>query len=656
MGASEDYDIVGWQSGFGLSTELLKQENDMNNSYRLLITVALVVAALLVRALPGQAQGLPKDPAEREKVIAQIMQGNARQITLFDRTGKEVGTVGPKDLYNQPVLSPDNKRVAVIKTDLSIEKENNDLWIFDIATGKGTQITMSREREGASSPAWSPDGSQIAFAALRNGYFGVYRTPSNGTGTEELLYKASAPVTITDWSIDGRFIGYFSTDLGGGALFALPLEGTGERKPIEIFKSPKQVQGVRFSPDSRYVAYTSNETGKTEVYIRPFDPAAAPGAAPAKGPWQISEQGGQGMSFFRRDGKEFYFLAADRSIMAVPVTLSPDFKFEKPRVLFRPAESALTGVAPGTAMISRDGDRVVIAVPPPQLRQLTIYDREGKVVSKVGPPGFYQQPGFSPDGKHLVVMRTDGKTSNLDIWTFDVETGKGYAITDDVPPENAPIFSPDGKQVAYVSTREQYAGIYRKAWDGTGEEEMVFRYTPGAGMVLTDWSPNGQFMTFYTGVLNLVNLRGQEKVLDRKAIEWLREDYDAVDGRFSPDGRYLAFLSNEKTVDKLELYVRPFDPNKPNAPAGPAVQVSKNGAMGMVFWRQDMKEMFFMTRDWEVMSVDITAGPTFQAGTPKLLFKMPGPLPGNPAQWKNITPDGQRFVFAMPPAPGGAPR
>src|SRR5205085_1232886 len=104
------------------------------------------------------------------------------------------------------------------------------------------------------------------------------------------------------------------------------------------------------------------------------------------------------------------------------------------------------------------------------------------------------------------------------------------------------------------------------------------------------------FLTFYTGVLNLVNLRPEEKALDRKAIEWLREDYDVVQGRFSPDEHYLAFLSNEKSVDKTELYVRPFDANKPDAPTGPAVQVSKNGAMGMVFWRQDGKEMYFMTR------------------------------------------------------------
>ena len=140
----------------------------------------------------------------------------------------------------------------------------------------------------------------------------------------------------------------------------------------------------------------------------------------------------------------------------------------------------------------------------------------------------------------------------------------------------------------------------------------------------------------------------EEKALDRKAIEWLREDYDVVDGRFSPDGRYLAFLSNEATINKADVYVRPFDASKPETPAGPAVQVSKNGAIGMISWRQDGKEMYFLTRDWEVMAVDVATTPTFQAGTPRPLFKLPGPLPGNPPQWNNVSRDGQRFVFAVP--------
>ncbi len=330
-----------------------------------------------------------------------------------------------------------------------------------------------------------------------------------------------------------------------------------------------------------------------------------------------------------------------------PFGATPTFDFGKPKLLFRPPDAI--PISPGLANISRDGERVVIAVPPPQLRQITILDRQGKVVKTVGEPGLYLQPGLSPDGNHVVVMRNDPKTSNQDIWTYDVATGKGYAITNDPPPENAPVWSPDGKRVAYVSTRGNYAGIYTKAWDGTGEEEFLFRYTPGAGMVLTDWSKDGKFMTFYTGVLVLVPLRADEKALDRKAIDWLREEYDAIQGRFSPDMTHMAYLSNEINSQTLEVYVRPFDASKPDAAApGKAVQISKNGALGMIFWRQDGKEMYFLTRDWEVMAVDVTTTPTLQAGTPRLLFKLPGPLVGNPAQWKNVSPDGQQFVFAMP--------
>jgi Tol biopolymer transport system component len=288
-------------------------------------------------------------------------------------------------------------------------------------------------------------------------------------------------------------------------------------------------------------------------------------------------------------------------------------------------------------------------MPLPQLRQLTVFDRQGKVLSTVGQPALYVQPGFSPDGTRAVVMKNDPQTGNQDIWTVELGSGKATAVTSDTPPGNAPIWSPDGKQVAYVSTRQSYAGIYKKNADGTGEEELLFRYTPGAGMVLTDWSPDGKFLTFFTGVLVVVPLRPEVKALDRQAIDWLREDYDVVQGRFSPDGRFIAYLSNETEQDRMQVYVRPFDANKPEAPPpGSSVQVSKNGAIGMVFWRQDSKEMYFMTRDWEVMAVDISTAPTFTAGTPKLLFKLPGPLPGNPAQWKNVSRDGEKFIFAMP--------
>jgi Tol biopolymer transport system component len=609
------------------------------------LTAAALAAALLA-PIASHAQ-LPRDPVERARVVAQIMEMNARQLTLFDRQGRPVTTVGTRDLYNQPVFSPDATRMAVVRPDL--EKETNDLWVIDNASGKAIQLTVSKTRENAGSPAWSPDGKQIAYVALRDGYFGLYRKASNAQGDEELLYKGSAPMTLTDWSQDGKYLTYFSTDLTGGGLYALPLAGSGERKPIEVYRNKWQNQGPRLSPDSRIMTYTSNVSGRPEVYAIPFDPAAAPGAAPAAGPWQISDQGGTGMVFWRKDGKELYYLGADRAVMVVQVNSGASPQFGKPQVLFRPTADIAPGIGPGTASVSRDGERFVIAVPRPQLRQLTVYDRSGKALSKVGEPGFYNQANISPDGARAVVMRVDPRTGNNDIWTVDLASGKGTPITNDNDPQNAPIWSPDGKQVAYVSTHEGISSIYRKAADGTGEAEQVFSYTPGAGMVLTDWSSDNKFMTFFTGVIVLVPIGNNQKASERKEIDWLREDYDAGLGRFSPDNRYIAFLSNEADPDRGEVYVRPFDPNKPDAPvSGPAIRVTKDGALGMIAWRQDGKELYYMTRNWEVMAVDVETTPTFKVGTPRMLFSLPGPLPGNPMQWKNVSPDGQRFLFAMP--------
>jgi Tol biopolymer transport system component len=596
----------------------------------------VTIAFLLLTAAYAQAQ-LPTDPEQRAKIIAQNLQANSSQLTLFDRDGKTLGTIGSKDLQDQPVFSPDGKRLALVRQDL--DKETNDVWVIDNATGKATRITASERGDRVRQPVWSPDGSRIAYVMRRQSGYGIYEKLSDGTGTEQLLLKTEGSSDLGDWSMDGKYLSYAARDLLGSTVYVLPL--TGERKPIEIFQSKFQIGVPRLSPDDRFVSYTSNETGRDELYVRPF-------SADARTQWKISDDGG-GSGRWRRDGKELYYNAADRGIMAVSITTSRDFEFGKPKLLFRPALEV--GNAPNN--ITRDGDRIVIAVPPSALRQLTVFDRAGRVVAKVGPPGIYGQPNFSPDGKNIAVMRTDPQKGKVDIWNYEVATGKGTAITNDNFPTTAPVWSPDGKQIAYVSTRQSYASIYRKSADGSGEEEQLFRYTPGADVILTDWSPDGKFLTFYTGVLLLVPLDPNVKPLDRKAFEWLREDYDAAVGRFSPDGRYIAFLSNEeeKDVSTFQVYVRPFDASKPETyPPGKAIKISNNksGAWVMVFWRQDGKELIYMTRDLEVMSVDVTTTPSFQAGTPKLLFKMEGSFPQSLARGKNVTSDGQRFVFSMP--------
>jgi hypothetical protein len=241
--------------------------------------------------------------------------------------------------------------------------------------------------------------------------------------------------------------------------------------------------------------------------------------------------------------------------MTVEVTGGAPPQFAKPKVLFRPPADIAPGIGPGNASVTRDGERFVIAVPRPQLRQLTVYDRSGKVVSKVGEPGFYNQPNMSPDGdaRSADAQRSaHRKRGHLDDGSGERQGNGDHQRYD---PQNAPIWSPDGKQVAYVSTHESLSSIYRKSADGTGEAEQVFSYTPGAGMVLTDWSSDNRFMTFYTGVIVLVPIGNNQKPSSAKRSTGCARTTTPASGRFSPDNRYIAFMSNEADVDKGEVYV-----------------------------------------------------------------------------------------------------
>jgi Tol biopolymer transport system component len=617
----------------------------------ILTTVSLCFAALSEPVLGQElnAEAKSKEAVEaRTKRNAQIFQNNASVLTFLDRYGKHTGQIGERALYDVAILSPDGKRVATIKEDL--ENESADLWIFDVATGAVTRFTTSVRTEFVDAPVWSPDSSRLAYTSIRKGQEGIYLRAANGQGAEELLYKnPGAFLGLTDWSSDGRFLTFAISDIKGGTLYVLPLGGGPDRKPTEIFHSELRVSDPHFSPDGRYLSYTVlDKADKGEVFVRPSDPTVN------AGPWQISN-GSFSPGFWVRGGKELYYVARDQSVMATEVSTSPSFSFTKPTVLFRQQLAV-----PETLMhISADGNRFLVLPPArgQELQQITIFDQGGQVVKKVGEPALYSIGAFSPEGNRLLVMKKDLDTGQEDLWVLDIDTAKGTRITNDTRFKATPLWSPDGKYILYTALLDGDWPIYRKAADGTGKEEVLFRHTPGAFIGLSDISPDGKFLVCDSGgVILLVPLTVSDPAA-RKPIEYLREEFDDGIGRISPDGRFIAYRSDEAKPEQFEIYVRPFDAAKP-VPDDKKWRVSKDGVFGnstlfgfpaMLHWRGDGKEIFFRGReldsnDLKMMAADVETSPNFRVGTPKVLFRVAGPITSGLGA---ITRDGQRFVLPI---------
>jgi Tol biopolymer transport system component len=239
--------------------------------------------------------------------------------SLFNREGKPLSAT-PAPLTNPSVdLSRDGASLAVVR--------DNDLWIRDLVRDTETRFTTSTNQDLIG--IWSPDGKQIAYVSRRGAgnIAGLYLKPSNGTTAEQPLLELERSIYANDWSRDGRFLIYADSVTNTNMdLSYLPMDAPKDsRKPTTYLQEPFNQKQAQFSPDGRFVAYASDESGNFEIYVRPFPDAST-------GKWTVSAGGGVEPRW-NKDGTELYYFSG-RKLMAVAVKTAGGFSMGTPKELF----------------------------------------------------------------------------------------------------------------------------------------------------------------------------------------------------------------------------------------------------------------------------------------------------------------------------------
>ena len=266
------------------------------------------------------------------------------QLVWVDRSGKPEGTVTDPGLYFSPSLSRDERRLAV---DLSNTTDGQgDIWIHDLARNVSTRLTYEETNESA--PQWSPDDKRIIYYAAAQGMGNIFEIQSGGTGQSQLLVDDELEKRPTDVSLDGRWIVFNSAGGASGTGADIGVWSVSEKKATQWLATPFNEQCAQLSPDGKWIAYQSDESGRSEIYVRAFPDSDQK--------WMISNGGGI-MPAWRGDGREIYYVSLDREMMAVEVTPGASFETASPVVLF----DAPVRIHPTIQYdVSRDGQRFLL--------------------------------------------------------------------------------------------------------------------------------------------------------------------------------------------------------------------------------------------------------------------------------------------------------
>lgn len=269
-------------------------------------------------------------------------------VVWVDRDGGTMPLLEERGSYGNPRLSPDGTRLS-----LTVLRDDNwDVWVYDLERGVSTRLTFEDSID--TEQIWSPDGEYVIFSSDRDGPDNLYRKRSDGSGELERVVEADSPLWASSWSNDGRFVAYMMATTALD-LWVAPTDGSGT--PELFLSTPFAESDADFSPDGRWLAYGSNESGRSEVYVRPFPPGG--------GKWQVSDGGG-GYPRWSGDGRELFY-RTDEGIMVASVEGTGDtFRAGKPQSVL---EGTFRGGLGGLALagntfadwdVTPDGQRFIM--------------------------------------------------------------------------------------------------------------------------------------------------------------------------------------------------------------------------------------------------------------------------------------------------------
>jgi Tol biopolymer transport system component len=482
-------------------------------------------------------------------------------------------------------LSPDGTQVVSVATIDGVSR----LWLRQLSAATGEVLIGT---EGALYPFWSPDGRSIGFFALGK----LKRIDLDGGPPREL---ADAPQGRGGaWSRDGVIL--FTPTSGRTPLFQVAATG-GEAMPFtRLLDEQTSHRFPHFVPGSRQFLVFVDGTPDTQgVYLGSLDAdqltrltaSDMPGVWLAPG-WLVWMQGVTLLAG-RLDLER-------RALAGTPVTLAD-------QVARQPVLNS------GAFSVSHTGLVAYRIGTTAERRQLTWLDRSGKLLGLLGQPdaSLLATPRVSPDGRRVAVGRNMG-SQDQHIWTIDAN--RTTRFTFDPVQQRDPVWSPDGTWIGFRSYPKGVSDLYVKRGNGAGEEELLLETTQNK--VATAWSRDGRFIFFTsqdpsTGLdLWTLSLQG-----DRVPRIWLKTAFDESDGEVSPDGRWVAYMSNAS--GRREVYLRPFA----DRTTGGQWQISTGGGIYPA-WSPDSQDVYYLDPDGTLMAVSVQArGADIDPGAPVGLFQ-----------------------------------